>query len=204
MARTYADISHFRAPFKNWPSISGFGEEVAADPNVTEAAIAATVDTDEDGIRYFKPQVKDALMAILPTLSVVFLDDNNVKVEPRVPSDVRQDAASWVEEKAKKGLSIIAGSTGGVQFFPVPITGVDRYLSAAKTKDELIEKTGGVNPLGAVLVKGSAASGLMASLGPVGIAAVALLGIGGIALLMKKRRRTATPNRRRRRRRGRR
>jgi hypothetical protein len=207
MHRRYADISHFRAPFKNWPSLSGFGAAATpatpADQASAAALVAATIDTESDGVRVFKPAIAKAILDGMGAWSIVHIDNDNVKLEPALPNDVRETAASWI--KRHGGMSIVAGTTGGAQLFTSALP-VERYLSAVKGHDGELAATGGATPLGAVLVRGGLFAGLFGKLGPVGVAAVALLGVGAVVVVAKhhKRRRAVANRRRRHHRRGRR
>lgn len=197
MHRRYAEISHFRAPFKNWPSISGYG---AAD----DSAAAAAITTDKDGLRSFKPQIADVLLAMLNAYSIIHISNDDVKIDPIVPGDIRETAASWLKRKVADGKIVLAGTSAGAHMFGVPVANVDKVLVAVKGRQAAIEKTVGLTPMLAVLAKPAGIGALVAGMGPVGIAVGALVVVGGVALLAKKRRRSAVPNRRRRHRRGRR
>lgn len=174
--RTYADISHFRAPYKNWPSLSGMGAVQAAQDS------PLPIVGQTNGVAEFTPAVADLILKAMPSYSIVHIDDNNVKLEPAVPKDVRETAAAWISRHS--GSTIVAGTTGGAQYFLSGGMPVERYLTAVKpTREAEIAATAG--GLGAVLKR---PAGLFAKLGPVGVAAVALVALGAVVLVMKKKR----------------
>lgn len=218
-APAYTEISHFRAPYKNWPHLgvgpsvagrwpmSGIGElqwaaagfGATAAPSATASPIAPDLSPvqTQDGVRVFRPQVADAVLTMLQAFSVIFLTNDSVKIEPAVPGDVRQKASDWIKQKLAEGKTIIAGSPAGIQAFVTPVV-VDRTLESVKGADAEKDKAGpNTLPLTAVLVRpsGLAKAGLM---GPVGIAVLALAGVGLVAYLATRKRHRAKPNRARR------
>jgi len=192
MARMYADISHFRAPFKNWPSLA------AADPSPPAAASAdpSVLVVDKNGVAAFQPSVASAILKMLDGMAVIFIDNDNVKLDALQPSDIRQKASDWVKQKLGEGKTVVAGTTGGAQLFASGAA-VDRFLSGVVGTAGEQTATAGTTPLGAVLARPSMLSGLASKLGPVGMAAVALLAVGGIVLLTKKKHHQAIANRKR-------
>lgn len=214
MARVYNDISHFRAPFKNWPYLGagGLGATVigttadgqplvslpsttgtvttVADPTVPVSPTDPSlyIDTDSKGVRVFKPALADLLMKSLAAYATIFLDNDSVILTPAVPNDVRPLASAWAAGKLAAGKTIVGGaSVGGVpqsaQYIALP--GTDKILRAIAPSDEA-SVTGGVTPLMAVIARSSVSTASMFGLGPVGMAAVALLAVGGVFLLMGK------------------
>lgn len=190
MARQYTDISHFRAPFKNWPGIG-------ADTGAPLDPVAAMIDTESSGVRVFKPAIADIILKMLSGFSVIFLDNDSVKLDARLPNDVREMAGEWVLRKLSEGKTVVAQGAGGAHLFGMPIV-MDRFLRAGSGTAFEKEATGGVTPVGAVLARPASKAGLF-GLGPVGTAGVFLVGavglLWGAKRLSKKRR--ATPNRRR-------
>jgi len=199
VAPAYTEISHFRAPYKNWPHLGVGQAPAAARPAMITAPGAqafAPFMTDANGVRVFQPQVADAVLTMLQGFSVIFLTPDSVKIEPAVPGDVREKASAWVSRKLGEGKSIIAGSPAGIQAFITPVL-VDRTLEAVKGLAGEKEKAGaGTLALTALLArpKAMAAAGLM---GPIGIAAIALVVVGGIAYFAMRKPRRAKSNRRR-------
>lgn len=202
MTRMYADVSHFRAPFKNWPSLS------ATDPAAPTSPLdPATVLDKVDGVASFKPQVADTIFQFLATQRVIVLDADSVTVVPADAVDaaqplLRESADAWVKRKIGEGKTVVAGSTGGAVLFPTPTPGIQKYLQAVKGHEAEVAATAGDSPLGAVLARPTGLASIFGKIGPIGVAALAVIGVGGAVLLFKKKpRRHATANRRRRHRR---
>lgn len=185
MPRQYTDISHFRAPFKNWP---GIGAD-ALDP------VAAMIDTEPNGVRVFKPAIADIILKMLSGFSVIFLDNTSVKLDAKTPGDPREGADVWVARQLKDGNTVVAQGVGGAHLFGMPIV-MDRFLRAGSGEAFEKEATAGVTPVGAVLARGGKLG--LFGLGPVGTAGVFLVAAGalfwGAKRLSKKRR--AVANRR--------
>lgn len=192
--RQYTDISHFRAPFKNWPYL-GIGAD--AGPAAIDPA-AAMIDTESNGVRIFKPAIADIILkTMLEGFSVIMLgsDPDSVKLDPKLANDIRESATAWVKRKLNEGKTVVAQAAGGAATFGLPIV-QDRFLRAASSTAQELEYTGGVTPLGAVLARPFSKMGLF-GLGPLGVAAV-VLGVVGVGVyFFGKKKRTATANRRR-------
>jgi hypothetical protein len=187
--RTYADISHFRAPYKNWPSLSGEG--LLSGEGFPAPEVPAII-TEASGVREFTPAAAKIILGAMSAWSVVLVPTtmDSVNLEPAVPGDLREKASEWIDRRWTS--TIIAGTTGGAHYFLSGGVPVGRYLTAVKpTKEAEVAAT--VSGQGAVLKRPVS---LFAKLGPVGVTAVALVAVGAVVLVMKKKKR-ATPNRRR-------
>lgn len=195
--RQYTDISHFRAPFKNWPGI-GAGEAAAAAQPLDP--VSAMIDTEDSGVRVFKPAIADIILKMLSGFSVIFLDNDSVKLDAKTPGDPREGADAWVQRKLKDGMTIVAQGAGGAHLFGMPMV-MDRFLRAVSGTAAEKEATSGVTPVGAVLARPTSKMGLF-GFGPVGTAGVLLVAAVGLMWGAKRlhKRRRATPNRRRNRR----
>lgn len=184
--RQYTDISHFRAPFKNWPGIG-------ADTGAPLDPVAAMIDTESNGVRVFKPAIADIILKMLSGFSVIFLDNTSVKLDAKTPNDPREGADAWVQRQLKDGNTVVAQGAGGAHLFGMPIV-MDRFLRAGSGTAFEKEATAGVTPVGAVLARPASKAGLF-GLGPVGTAGVFLVGavglLWGAKRLSKKR---AKPN----------
>ncbi len=184
----YTDISHFRAPYKNWPSLGADTGVVAGGPFVTEA----------DGVRVYNPELLPGIIALLSGYSVVFLDNDSVQLESVLVGapDPRQNAVVWVNQQLGAGKTVVLQSPSGAAAAITP-GNVLRWLRSGKGRAFEKEATGGVDPVGAILARPAGASttpGLSKAgvFGPIGVAA-AVLAVGGIAYwaISKKRSRAA-------------
>lgn len=189
----HVDISHFRAPYKNWPV--AFGQEGATVATTTAPAAPSIIITKE-GVRHVAPNAVPTIMEMLKQLSTVFLDNNSVKLDVRVPNDPRPSAFDWAQGKLKEGLSVVIGSTAGAEMVAAPVAGVLTLMAVKGAEGEAAVAGGNTLPFTAVLAQPTA-------LAKAGIGGLALVGIGVVAVAligaaMAKKKRTAVPNRRRR------
>lgn len=198
MVPAYTDIAHFRAPFKNWPYLgmapsvyAGIGATAEGVPGAPQTpAPDAFLDTEKSGVRIFKPQVVDVLMQMLGTQGILLLgNDENVQLVEAIPE--REKANAWVKRKLAEGKTIVAGTSGGAYLFGIPMPGITKYLQAVKGLDAEKAATAGLLPLGAVLARPSTALTKAGLLGPIGIAAIALLAVGGLVFITTRKRRGA-------------
>lgn len=140
---------------------------------------AAFVNVEPDGTRIYKPEVATQLMQMLTSMSVIYVDAMNAKLDVRIQSDPRPAADAWVKDQLAAGKSVLFGSAQGIASAVAPQTGIDRYLKAeADHAGELKDAGPAALVLYAVLARPGLAS---ASIGPFGVAALAL-GVGALAL----------------------
>lgn len=220
MHPAYTDVSHYRAPYKNayfagFGGYRGFGEEAAATaagpspgtpitpvPVAIPEAQAQAVDIGPDGIRVFKPAVAATIQLLLQGSSVVLIggaDSDDVRFEPTVPMDIRENALAWCNRKLAQGKSVLAGSTAGLVSVLVP-GGQDKLLKAVSGHaGELASAGPQALPFYAVLARPTAAQqqaaaaskGFFASVTPLQIGIVTVAVIGGLYLFSKKKKRAA-------------
>ncbi len=251
MTRKYTDISHFRAPYKNWPylGMGGFGtfprvlhpmgdDTPAPDPSTTTPVAAASTTgepdpnvvtqitapdtstglplvtqqiaaastlftTDSNGIRVLTPTAALTLLGLLNASSTIFIDNDNVKLDPKIANDPRPAATDWISQHLDQGKTIVIGSPSGIPALFTP--GVDVALMAVPSTvaGEGASAGSSTLPLSAVLARPTTKpllAGMLSGVGPVGVALIALGVVGGVVLLRKKSKRHATSNPRRRRR----
>lgn len=195
MNRVYYDISHFRAPYKNWAQLSGFG---AAGPALPPEQLAM-VDVEADGTLVLKKPIQKTVSDYLQSRVVRIIgDDNNVALDPALPGDIRENAWAWLNRKLNAGMTVLAGSSSGVAGLGMPTEIVQKFLKAVSTNAEA--QVASAQGQFAVLAR-PAASGkppvktepsLFAKIGPMGTIAVLAAG-GALAylLIIKKHRRAA-------------
>lgn len=192
MNRVYYDISHFRAPYKNWAHLSGFG---AAAASALPPEQAVMVDVEADGTAVLKPAIQKTVSDYLQSRVVRIIgDDNNVALDPALAGDIRENAWAWLNRKLNAGMTVLAGSSSGVAGLGMPTEIVQKFLKAVSTNPEAQAAT--AQGQFAVLAR-PAASGkppikaepsLFAKIGPV--ATIGVLAAGGVLaylLLIKKR-----------------
>lgn len=174
----YTDISHFRAPYKNWPSLGADAGPIAAPgPFATEA----------DGVRVYNPELLPGIIALLGAYSVIFLDNDSVQLDPVLQGapDIRQNAVVWVNQQLGAGKTVVLQSPSGATAAISP-GAVVRFLRSGKGRAFEREATGGVTPIGAIVARPAGApdagGGVSRAgmLGPIGVVA-AVLAVGGIA-----------------------
>jgi len=205
MHPAYTDVSHYRAPYKN-AYFAGFGAEAAtpATPAVPPAAPipdaqSVAVDIGPDGVRVFKPQVAATIQLLLQSSSVVLIggaNSDDVRFEPAVPMDIRENALAWVKRKLAEGKTVLAGSTAGLVAVLAP-GGADKLLKAVKGPAGEVQSAGPqALPFYAVLARPTAAqvaeaqkSSLFASMTPLSIGLVTVAVIGGLYFYSKKKKR---------------
>jgi hypothetical protein len=212
MHPAYTDVSHYRAPYKN-AYFAGFGAEAAATPaeplpgSAPAAPIpdvqAIAVDVGPDGVRVFKPQVAATIQLLLGQSSVVLIggaDSDDVRFEPAVPMDIRENALSWVKRKLGEGKSVLAGSTAGLTAVLAPPGGADKLLKAVKGTAGEVQSAGPqalpfyavlARPSPAELAKAAQGKSIFASMTPLSIGIVTVAVIGGLYLYSKKKGRRA-------------
>jgi hypothetical protein len=192
MTRTYYDVSHFRAPYKNWAYLSGFGATGGTPGAPLAPQVQAMVDVDPDGTLVLKPAIQKTVSDFLQTRVVLVIgNDLNVSLQPSAGTgDVRENAWAWFNRQLGAGRTVLAGSTAGVAGLGMPTEAVQKLLMAVGTPAEArVATTGG---LYAVLArpasagKPAAGPGLFAKLGGVGTAVVVLAGAGLAYLLLFK------------------
>jgi len=209
MHPAYTDVSHYRAPYKN-AYFAGFGAEAdataaaAATPIVPPAAPipdaqSVAVDIGPDGVRVFKPQVAATIQLLLGNSSVVLIggaNSDDVRFEPTVPMDIRENALAWTKRKLAEGKTVLAGSTAGLVGVLAP-TG-DKLLKAVKGPAGEVQSAGPqALPFYAVLARPTAAQvaeaqkkgGIFASMTPLSIGLVTVAVIGGLYFYSKKKKR---------------
>lgn len=202
--RHYADVSLFRQPYKTWMSLTGLG--AAALPSMP-AESAAFVDMGPTGVVTLKPQAKVVAQNFLATQVVVPItagNDDDVGLE-NGPLEGYELYGVWLVRKIQQGKIVLVGSAGGIAGFFTP--GFQpKFLKAVSTDADAITATGqgmyaelGRPGPNAPKPPMAQTSGLFAKIGPIGVAAVALVAVGGIYLIVGKKRHAA-PNRRRHRR----
>jgi hypothetical protein len=190
----YTDISHFRAPYKNWISLGAEAAPPTAPPAVPGSIPpqqAALLVAEPDGSLALKPEVAKLLTAQLQGHVIVVFDDNNVKLAVPLPGDVRENAFSWMMRKLQEGKTIIAGTAMGVSGLILPTGPVDKNLQAISAPGQIKQMT--EQGTYAVLVRPHGAGVAKAGvLGPLGVAVV-VLGVAGIAYAIwgKKKRHSA-------------
>jgi hypothetical protein len=192
----YTDISHFRAPYKNWISLGAEAPAATAAPTVPGSIPpqqAALLVAEPDGSLALKPEVAKLLTAQLQGHVIVVFDDNNVKLAVPLPGDVRENALTWMMRKLQEGKTIIAGTAMGVSGLILPTGPVDKNLQAISAPGQVKQMT--EQGVYGVLVRPFAGAGAAKAgvLGPLGVAVV-VLGVAGIAYAIwgKKKRHSAT------------
>lgn len=198
------DISHFRAPYKNFPGMNGFGALIpgGADPAAAsqESAIGQgdLFTVDKNGVSVLTLKGFGMLSEALPVSRVIFLDNDNVKFEGAAPSDTRKKASTWVAEKLAEGKSIVFGSPAGLVSAFKPIV-VDRVLMAVSgTKGELDKAGPQSRGLSAVAARPKTELAT-AGMGTFGWALLIGAVVGVVAVTAKRKRRAvANPRRHRR------
>ena len=192
MIPQYADISHFRQPYKN-AVFSGLGNGV--DPN------SLIISADARGVKTLSPAAGLALLTgILSKLSfAVFTtapDKEQVMTMPLTDA-MPVSAAAWANSQLKSGRSVIV-STNDPAGLAGPVGGVlapnsQLVLAAVSTPADEVMAAGPSMP-SAALVTASKLTKKVPSLilpagfapakagmgGPIAIAALALLVVGGV------------------------
>lgn len=184
------DISHFRQPYKN-AVFSGFGDAA------TDAANAALVTPGPDGVKTLVPGAGIGMSALLQQMGAVVLttaaDKEQVMLVPVGPGT--QAAMDWVNAQLSKGRSVIVSTNdpgglaavlaaGGVQ------ANTQLVLAAVSTHADEVAAAGPTMPGAALLTaskimlpNGAPGPAAKAGIGgPIAIAAVALLVVGGVYL----------------------
>lgn len=157
--RFYQDISHFRAPYKNYQTLAGLGLETdnPTAPAAEDPIFATMATVGEDGIRRFKPELVASIRAMLPAYNGVWLNDSTIRIEPFDAAALAQaakdpaaaeflksrSADKWVSDKIAAGFaiyapfSIIAPNTqtlsgAGIQIAAVPASDYEKAKEASK------------------------------------------------------------------------
>jgi hypothetical protein len=202
----YQDISHFRAPYKNYQTMAGFGLETGtpATPAAEDPAVAMIATMGEDGIRRFRPELVTSVRAMLVAYNGIWLNDSTIRIEPFDAQAVTQaskdpttaaflksrSADKWVSDKIADGFaiyapfSIIAPNTQ-------TLSGAGIQIGAVQASDYENAKEASKLPIGAFLADPKAGWGSKAKPGevrPAGVsdpkhALIALAIIGGAGVL---------------------
>lgn len=195
MVRThkYTDISHFRAPYKNWVSLGA----------VTGAPVDDEIIVDPDGVAAIQPAVLQTYLGRLAQFSVIFLDNDSVQLAPVQQGDPRENAVVWGNRKLAEGKTVVLQSPSGVGTLLNPPPGAVYYMRSGSGRafekeaaTVLATPDGQRMAIGAILAKpgGLAKASL---LGPVGIV-VGVVGVGALAYLAFSKPKRAAKNGRRR------
>lgn len=118
--RFYQDISHFRAPYKNYQTLAGFGADTGA-PAATPAW-AQYASKGEDGILYFNEETKKGIYQQLLYTAALPVSENVIRAETLNPATIaeaakpgnesileailKSSAAYWVDQKIAAGFGI--------------------------------------------------------------------------------------------------
>jgi hypothetical protein len=204
----YTDISHFRAPYKN-AYIAGYG---AVDPSASNGAAAspeaAYVAVDKStGYRTVRASMRDKLMTNLKGYRVIVLGGqfNNVKLQPytaeefelaKTNTQMQQimastNAAGWVDKQVKEKKAVFAlTSTLLAVMTHSPLTeGSDTLGTFPAGSDEA--KEAAKSPMGVVIAGMGGGLSLAMFGGPVGVAAIAAVAVGGVYYLSTRRGRSS-------------
>lgn len=141
------------------------------------ASDAAYINVEPDGTRIFKDPVAVQILQMLTSMSVIYVDASNAKLDVRAPNDPRPAASDWVGDKLAEGSSVLFGSPSGITAAVAPASGVDRYLKAETShQGEVTDAGPKALPYYAVLARPGTVS---AGIGPMGLACIAL-GVGAL------------------------
>jgi hypothetical protein len=146
-------------------------------PTPVSASDAAFINVEPDGTRIFKDPVAVQILQMLTSMSVIYVDASNAKLDVRAVNDPRPNAAQWAADALSQNRSVLYGSPSGITAAMTPTTGIDRYLkSETSHAGEIADAGPTALPYYAVLARPGTAS---AGMGPVGLAFVAL-GVGAL------------------------
>ena len=113
--RTYQDISHNRAPYRN-VAVRGFGQEAAALSDINKVS-----EVGADGVRRYKTGWRESVMGMLAAYRYIFLTNTQVKLTPLTQQELQaaQQSAEagallasmradrWVEQKVREGYAVM-------------------------------------------------------------------------------------------------
>jgi len=118
--RFYQDISHFRAPYKNYQTLAGFGADTGAP--AAPPAWAQFASKGEDGILYFNELTKKGIYQQLLYTAAIPVSENVIRAETLNPQTLaeaqkpenvaileailKSSAAYWVDQKIAAGFGI--------------------------------------------------------------------------------------------------
>lgn len=108
----YSDISHFRAPYRNW-AVHGFGQ--------TPDQIAEVSAVGADGVRRYNSGWRDTILGMLNGYKTTFITSTQVKVTPFSQAEIQQASQSaeaaafleslradlWVAQKVSEGYAVM-------------------------------------------------------------------------------------------------
>jgi hypothetical protein len=188
MGRVYTEISHFRAPYKNWPYL-GVGADAAtvADPS------AAMYTTDANGVRVLTPAASTTLINLIAAASTIFIDNDNVKLDSKSLNDSRPSAVDWINQHLAQGKTIVIGTTAGLISLITATSPIDIVLMAVSGSSGEVTAAGpGTLPITAVLSRPPPGilSTMGGKLGPLGYAALAVVGASALYLVFSGKKRS--------------
>lgn len=120
--RFYQDISHFRAPYKNYQTLAGLGLEQGTAQGAPTNPYAQFITKGEDGVVYFNDVAKKGIYQQLLYTAAIPVSENVIRAETlnpqtldeaRKPENValleailKSSAAYWVDQKIAAGFGI--------------------------------------------------------------------------------------------------
>lgn len=210
MVPRYTEISHFRRPYSN-AVISGFGygdTAVSTAPATPDAANPeAYIETDKRGYRFLKNQ-KDMLKGPLTLYAATEISTPGAPLTAKLtrftPEQLQAanvdaqakkfleayNAGAWMERQVAAGNVVLANAAlAPLLGWGQPlIPGLDVVVAHKVGSQAAMD--GAKMPVGMVVAGDPERTpGLFAMLGPVGMAAVAVVGVAGVVWIVKRKRR---------------
>lgn len=213
----YVDISHFRAPYKN-AYFAGYGATENGQPPpppgpegplAPEPEVVAQFFEKKNGLYYWKADARTGAMNLLPSLRAIGVGGpapgtslhgrgvEIVNVEPYTQEEIAVirggasdaktileslSAHKWVQAKLEEGKVIVA---------PIWLTSnvPGRSLVAVPEDDKQALAEAASTPMMGILAEPGGISRMLGSVGTLGMAAAAVVVVGGVAFLATRKRR---------------
>lgn len=203
--RFYQDISHFRAPYKNYQTLAGFGADTGAP--AAPPAWSQYASKGEDGILYFNDVAKKGIYQQLLYTAALPVSENVIRAETLNPQTLaeaqkpenvaileailKSSAAYWLDQKIAAGFGIampltalnVAGQAGTPAGLQIAAVSPGDYQQMVDMSNSGIGAVYAKPKAGWTIPAGAPAEVLPAGISDPKHALIALAIIGGAGIL---------------------